>query len=154
MEENEYRRTLDEVRELPCVFQKAILNRRCDCALVERFNLGEREAVRCTQWTAANNCATVLDLLRENGRFALGMAHVPGPLPHAKELRLQAGGIAGLRRALDPEADPDDTPPDIHGVISRAQEAYGTLQAVPFNQVVHGIHDFQGRRRSRRRRDP
>lgn len=149
MDEQEFRRTLDEVRELPCVFQKAILNRRCDCALVERFNLGEREAVRCTQWTAARNCGTVLDLLRENGRFALGMARVPGPLPHAKELRLQAGGLAGLARALDPAWD--GTVGDIHGLVRAAQTAYGSLQAVPFAQVVLGIHDFQGRRRAKPR---
>lgn len=148
-DEDEFRRTLEDVRELPCAFQKAVLNRQCDCSLVERFNLGERECVRCTDYNAARNCWALLQLFREKGRFALGERQIPGALPHAKELRLQAGGLQGLKAALDPDQRPRVK--DIHGLAGRAQATYGGLQRLPFEAVAQGIARFCGRRRSRRR---
>ena len=152
MEENEFRRTYDDVRDLPCVFEKAILNRRCGCGVVERFAIGEREGVRCTTWTGANNCATLLALLRSNGRFALGVAEIPGPLPHAQELKLQAGGLQGLKQVLQPGAD--ERVEDIHALVNAAREREGRLANLPFNRIVQGITAFQGRRRRRSRRQP
>lgn len=149
-DEDQFRKTFEDVRELPCAFQKAILNRQCDCRLVERFNLGERECVRCTDFNAARNCDALLALFREKGRFALGERQIPGPLPHAKELRLQVGGLQGLQIALRPEGLP--TVRDIHGLASRAQAAYGSLQHLPFEAVAQGISRFSGRRRRSGRR--
>lgn len=149
-DEDQFRATLDDVRELPCAFQKAILNRQADCNLVERFNLGERECVRCTDYNAARNCQALLALFREKGRFALGERAIPGALPHAKELRLQVGGLQGLACALDPAARPPVR--DIHGVTRRAQDAYGSLRNLPFETVAQGISRFSGRRRRSGRR--
>jgi hypothetical protein len=154
MEENEFRRTYDDVRELPCVFEKAILNRQCGCGAVERFSIGEREGVRCSTWTAARNCSTLLELLRANGRFALRLAEIPGPLPHAQELKLQVGGLQGLKQVVRPGSDEQVT--DIQALVSAARAQAGSLAELPFGRIVQGIHAFQGRKRRRRpgRRPP
>lgn len=150
MDENEFRKTYDDLRELPCVFEKAILNRHCGCAFVERINLGEREGVRCTSWTGQNNCGVLIDLMRGNARFALHMSAVFGPLPHAKELKVQVGGLQGVKQAMHPEAPSrvDDISALIAGAISR----YGGLEHLPFQDIVKSIAAFEGRRRRSGRR--
>jgi hypothetical protein len=150
MEEDEFRRTYDELRELPCAFEKAVLNRRCGCSLVRRFNLGEREGVVCTSFPAQSNCRTLLALLRENARFVLHARLAPGALPHGRELKVQAGGLQGVRLLLAPDADP--TVEDIHGLVSAARERFGRLEALPFTQVVRSIAAFELRRRGSRGR--
>jgi hypothetical protein len=149
VEEDEFRKTYEDVRELPCAFEKAVLNRQCDCSRVQRFNLGEREGVTCGAWTAQQNCATLLGLLRENARFALRATALPGPLPHARELKIQAGGLRGLQALV---GEPADTRPvaDVNGLVAALQSRFGTLERIPFASVVRAIAAFETRRRGSR----
>ena len=149
MEEDEFRKTYEDVRELPCAFEKALLNRQCDCSKVQRFNLGEREGVTCGAWTAQQNCAMLLGLLRENARFALRATALPGPLPHARELKVQAGGLRGLQ-ALVGSTDGSPAIADVHALVLALQSRYGTLERIPFEGVVRAIAAFETRRRGSR----
>ena len=146
MEESEFRRTYNEIRELSCPFEKTLLSRQCGCTQADRFNLAEREGVSCTAWTAQKNCQTLLELLRQNARFALGLSAVPGPLPHAKEVKVQVGGLVGLQRAVDPD-QLSPSVENIHGLVIAAQAAFGNLENLPFQDIVKTIAAYQGRRR-------
>lgn len=152
MDENEFRRTYDQIRELPCAFEKAILNRWCDCSQVQRFNLGEREGVTCGAWTAQQNCVTLLGLLRQHARFALQARALPGPLPHARELKVQAGGLRGLDALLHPGEGARPVG-DVHALVNDLQAHYGALDRVPFETVVRAISAFAIPRRGGRRPD-
>lgn len=149
MDENEFRKTLDELRELPCAFQKAILNRQANCSQVQRFNLGDREGVTCSAWPAQQNCQVLLGLLHEKARFVLRLSGVPAALPHARELRVQAGGLGGLKALLEPNAEGPVN--DIHGLVNEARQRFGRLEEIPFQEVVKGIAAFQGRRKPGRK---
>jgi hypothetical protein len=153
MEEDEFRKTYEEIRELPCAFEKAILNRHCDCSRLERFHLGEREGVYCRAWTAQQNCLTLLGLLRASARFALRSRSVPGALPHAREIKVQVGGLRGLQALLQP---PPDTAPiaDVHGLVTALQERFGSLEDIPLETVVRAVATFELRRRGGRRPTP
>lgn len=150
MEEGEFRDTYNRIRELPCPFEKTLLSRQCDCRRAQRFNLAEREGVSCTAWTAQRNCNTLLDLLRQNARFSLGLTTVSGPLPHAKEIRVQIGGLMGLRRVVHPN-EGSSRVEDIGALVTAARTAFGRLQDLPFHEIVKTIAAYQGRRRSSRR---
>jgi hypothetical protein len=71
IDENEYRRTYRKVNELPCPFERAILGAPCACELSQRLLLAEREAVACTSAPDQADCCLLLELMRENARFAL-----------------------------------------------------------------------------------
>lgn len=146
MEESEFRKTYQELRELPCAFEKAVLNRWCACSRLERFNLGEREGVTCGAWTAQQNCATLLGLLRQHARFALHARTLPGPLPHAREVKLQAGGLRGLQGLLTPAGETQEVR-DVYALVGALQAHYGTLEQIPFDTVIRSIATFEVRRR-------
>jgi len=150
MEEGEFRRTYNEIRELACPFEKTLLSRQCGCSLAERFNLAEREGVSCTMWTAQRNCKTLLELLRQNGRFALGLTAVPGALPHAREVKIQSGGLLGLQQVVHPELVSPRVE-DIHSLVTAAQDSFGSLDRLPFKDIVKTIAAYQGRRRPARK---
>jgi hypothetical protein len=150
MEESEFRHTYNKIRELPCPFEKTLLSRQCDCRMARRFNLAEREGVSCTAWTAQRNCKTLLELLRQKARFTLGLTTVPGPLPHAKEVKVQTGGLTGVRRVVHPGQGPSRVE-DIHALVTAARTAFGRLEELPFHEIVKAIAAHQGRRRSSRR---
>ncbi len=146
MDEGEFKKTYDQIRELSCPYEKALLGRQCGCAMGRRFNLAEREGVFCTAWKARNDCETLLRLLREKARFTLGLTAITGPLPHAKEIRVQMGGLAGLQRVVQPDIQPTRVE-DIHALVQVAQASFESLDKLPFSDIIQAVAAYQGRRR-------
>lgn len=142
--EHAYKATYDEMVTLACPFEKAILSRCADCSLARKLNIAEREAVACSMASASENCMEMHDLMRRNALFALKLSQQPAVLPHAKEIRIQCGGLLGLGRLIDPDVSRSN---DIQVLVARLQAQYESLAALPWSEVVKEISAFEGRRR-------
>ena len=151
MDETQYRDTYKSINATRCWFEKAINSRKCKCALMERFNLADREGVRCTRKEAQLQCDALLANLRSKALFALQMTKVDGPLPHAKELKVQLGGMLGLQTSLQPELSEADTVENIHATIEQAIAEFGTIEQFPFVEIVKTVVQIEGR--TTRRKD-
>jgi hypothetical protein len=139
-----------------CVFARALLARAASGPLVRRRSVGEREAVACPSPTAHANCDTLAALMHERARFALRLPAPGLPLMHAQAMRLQCGGLAGLRRALAPappgpagQAGPSvaNDVPDVHALVGLAQQRHGSLTALPWEAIVASMRAWTPRRR-------
>ncbi|RLJ67630.1 hypothetical protein [Sulfurisoma sediminicola] len=144
MDETAYKSARGEINRLPCVFEKALLSRCVVCELSVRHLLAERETVACTDPPAHAACGELSGLLREKSSFALKLTEAVRILPHAMIMKIQCGGLGGLRDVLDPEAPA----PDVHRLVRRAQAEYGALEALPFSRIVQGVSHWQGRKRN------
>jgi len=151
VEEDEYRSTYHGVNQRRCVFEKAVLTRRCSCLCSTRFYLADREGIACDSAPAHDRCSRLLELLRENSRFALKITSLEAELPHAKEIRVQNGGLLGLQRVLRPELD-DSSVIDIAALTLLGVSTYGSLQQFPYQTIVKSVTNFEGRRRPRSKR--
>ncbi len=145
MDEKKYRKTYDELQGIPCVFEKILLARRCDCRNARRFAIAEREGVKCDSRIAQRDCAALLLLLHQYARFALHLPDATPPLPHGKEIKVQGGGLLGLQRTIHPEIK-NEKVNDVYGLIINARELYEELASVPVEEIIRGISTYQGRR--------
>lgn len=153
MDQDEFRKTYREVNERCCVFEKSVLTNQCECRQAERFCIAEREGVHCGSDEGQQRCLELLSLLREQARFALrSQSEEKGVLPHGKAVRVQVGGLRGLHVLLDPDEPVPENIPDVYGIIARAEQAYGSLEAIPYSELMPQIAAYQGRKRSRRQR--
>ena len=150
VEENEYRSTYHLVNRRRCVFEKVILTRRCSCACSSRFYLADREGISCGSAEAHQRCSDFLVLLRENARFALKITVTQEELPHAKEIKVQNGGLLGLQRVLRPDLGAANVA-DVASLTTLGEKTFGSLQQFPFREIVKSIVSFEGRRRTRPR---
>lgn len=151
MEEQEYREAYKAVSQRPCLFEKAVLARRCNCRYAHRFCLADREGVACRSEQGHGHCRVLLETLREKSRFALQMTQLYGPLPHSKEIKVQAGGLRGLRAVLEQEPDEGSLVEDVAALTEAALLRFGNMQQLPFEQIVQHIVRFEGRRRRPRK---
>ncbi len=147
MEEKEYRDTYNTVNERRCVFEKAINSRRCTCSKSRCFHLADREGIACKSAAGNALCSVLLQLMRNNARFALHLTTVQGPLPHAKEIRVQTGGMLGLQGLVYPEKKDQAGVDDIITTIDNALQRHGRLEDLPFDVIVQGIVKFEGRKK-------
>jgi hypothetical protein len=143
MDEAAYRSARGEINRLPCVFEKALLSRCAVCQLATSHALAERETVACTSPLARAECGALSGLLREKSAFALKLTSTQRILPHAMVMKIQCGGLQGLRQVLDAEAPASD----VHKLVLLAREQFGDLAALPFSEIVQGVAAFQLRKR-------
>ncbi|MDH5178350.1 MAG: hypothetical protein OEZ39_06985 [Gammaproteobacteria bacterium] len=150
MEENEYRDTYRNINPTQCLFEKSINSRRCQCALAQRFNLADREGVRCTVEPAQKRCAGLLQIMRSKAIFAMKITKIDGPLPHGKEIKVQIGGLLGLQKLLEHTPNADGMIQDIQSLLNHAIEKYGGIETFPYTDIVQEIVKFEGRTRKAR----
>jgi hypothetical protein len=149
MDNEMFRRTYRAINERFCPFEKGILTNNCDCSRSQRFCIAEREGVHCNSDAAQSRCIELLDLMRQNARFALKSTEERTALPHAKAMRVQVGGLRGLHAAVEPEKPIPAKITDIDAIIGAALARFGDLASIPYSIVMQQIAAFQGRKRLR-----
>jgi len=132
MDESAYRQVLSASIARPCPFERSILSRCAACSKAEKHNVAEREVVACSGEEDLMRCNGLYAAFRHSFAFALHRLHADGPLPHGQEMRVQCGGLKGLRFALDGNADVDD----VNVLVFRAMQTYGDWDAFPHEAIV------------------
>ncbi|GAB1392688.1 hypothetical protein MASR1M60_08510 [Rhodocyclaceae bacterium] len=143
MDETSYHQTRQQINPLPCVFEKALLCQAAVCEAARRLSLAEREMVACSEPLARAACGNLLQLLRANSNFALKVKDTQRILPHAMMMKIQCGGLIGLKDLLDAEAHA----PDVLKLVRLVQAEFGALEDLPFSRIVQGVAHWQIRRR-------
>ena len=150
MEEGEYRDTYHEFNQLRCIFEKSILSRQTMCEHAHRFCLADREGVACNNNQANSQCEVLLSQLRSTALFALKLTKIDGPLPHAKEVKVQTGGMLGLSTIVTDGSSPIEKVENIFSLIEQAKHKFGNLDALPYDEIARQIAQYQGRKRAKR----
>jgi hypothetical protein len=153
MEESEYKSTYNALASVRCVFEKALTNNRAKCSLSSHFCLADREGYACKSRQSSHRCNDLLKKLRENSIFVLKLHEINGPLPHNMELRVQVGGLAGLAKQLEKDKDIHTNQlvsDDIQGLITSTIEGFGSLDSLPYSNIIQSVVQFQGRQRRQR----
>ena len=143
MDEDSYRQVYGRINNAPCVFEKAILSLKCKCAYQHMFRLADRHGVGCTDTVMQLNCKDFLDHLRQQTRFLFKIT-IDGPLPHNKEIKVQNGGMLGVQQLFDKDK-PTECVEDIAGLMSRAIEEYGSLEALPYSLIMPSVSNYKTR---------
>ncbi|MHB8728917.1 MAG: hypothetical protein ACYC9K_07730 [Sulfuricaulis sp.] len=113
--------------------------------MAARYAIAEQMGVACRSGFACNNCTTLLGFMRENARFTLKMKDTSGRLAFGKEMKVLNGGLIGLQRLLEENAD--GRVRNIHALVQQAQTAYGSLGSIPYREIVKFIAAYQIKRR-------
>lgn len=145
MEEQKYREIYSAINERRCPYEKAINSRRCNCSQSKRFNLANREGVACKSAPGNLLCNELLKIMRQKARFSLHVTHATSPLPHAKEIKVQVGGLLGLQKAMDTQAADVSTVDDIYRLTNAALGHYVSLADLPYEEIMQSIVAFKGR---------
>jgi hypothetical protein len=83
----------------------------------------------------------------------LHLTRADAPLPHAKEIRVQTGGLLGLQALLYPEKQTALNIDNVLGLIDLAIQRFGRLTDLPYDDILQAIVKFEGRRKRPRAGD-
>ncbi|MDX2456904.1 MAG: hypothetical protein QNL87_05300 [Gammaproteobacteria bacterium] len=153
MDEQQYRNTYHSVNDRRCVFEKTINSRRSTCKQARRFHLADREGIACRSASGNALCKELLDHMRSKARFALHLTSADSPLPHAREIKVQTGGLLGLQGLLHTEKSDADNVENIIGLIDTALARFERLENLPYDIIVQAIVKFEGRKKRLHKHD-
>jgi len=153
MDQDEFRQTYRQVNERFCAFEKSILTNQCRCSQAERFCIAEREGVHCKQDESQHRCLEIIDILREQARFALHTNNqTRRTLPHGKAIRIQVGGMRGLSVLINPRQPPPETISDIDSLLQDILVKFGDFEELPFSEIMQHISAYETRKRAGRQK--
>ena len=147
MDEKEYKNAYNRINQLKCVFEKAMCSLKCNCAQGSMFRLADRHGYGCHSPLEQKRCNEFLDHLRSQTRFVFKLNDIDGPLPHNKEIKVQNGGLYGLQK-LVMNGSPE-TVENVSAVIDSAIEKFGSIEQIPYNQVMQSVMSYQTRPKRR-----
>lgn len=153
MDQDIFRKTYREINERYCAYEKSVLTNQCDCSQAEKFCIAEREGVRCKSDQAQKQCVEFLAFLREQARFALKSTEERSTVPHGKAMKIQVGGLRGLKIVLEPEAPVPKNIDDVFATLQSARHYFGSLTNIPLQAIIQQVASYKGKTRSRRRKD-
>ena len=152
MDNEIFRQTYRAINQRFCPYEKTILTHNGGCSRSDRFCIAEREGVQCRSDAAQTQCLRLLQILREQSRFSLKTIDNRGALAHGQAMRVQVGGLRGLRRLVAPDWPIPAPIEDIFEIVEAARERFGDLEDLPFQILIRQIATYQGRKRSRPKR--
>lgn len=128
-----------------CPFSKPLIGNWCRC---EHARLAERcsgKMVCGEAGTCLDACTGLVDRLRDNARFVLGISETETDLTHAQSMKIRCGGLRGMQSVMQLSQDT----PVVTAVIAAANTCYGSLEDFPFNEILQDIRAFSHRKKAR-----
>lgn len=163
MDQELLRQAYQDLNDCCCAYDEAILARYCECSKAVHFYIAEREGINCQSPPAQARCLGFLTLLRHNARFAIKTLANQPAIPHSKLLKLQVGGLRGLRTALESAGYKTATTNNIYDLLDQAIACFGAINLsvgddthtsssnLPLQTIIQHIAAFKGHEHRRRR---
>lgn len=145
--EQEFKRTYYTLNQRPCPFEKAILSSRCNCSQSQRLHIAEREGITCVSEEIYSLCSVLLEQLCIKAQFSLKLTQTDKPLPHAKAMKVQCGGLLGLQATLQGESLDNQCIKDISALVLRAITTFKQFEQLPYQEIVKFISAYKVRRK-------
>jgi len=146
MDEDEYRKTYQQINETRCIFEKALCSLYCACSKSKPFRLADRTCYGCHSPADQQQCVALLEHLRNQTKFVFKLNDIDGPLPHNKEIRVQNGGLSGLQKMIGVKAE---KVADVQAVVSQAINEFGSIDKLPYDLLMQSVMAFKARPKRR-----
>lgn len=135
-----------------CPFQSLIITKEFACRLGQEVTARNTPEIHCSSGSALAICLRVNERFKDVGLPAFGMEDDLTSTPHNVYLKIQQGGLRGLRpRGAGP---PEDGHPavDIHDLIDAVTAGGRDTENLPYQELVPAMREQKSRRRGGPRR--
>ncbi|HQU14676.1 MAG: hypothetical protein B7Z66_04945 [Chromatiales bacterium 21-64-14] len=133
-----------------CPFQNLIIAEEFVCHLGLAVTARNSPQIHCRSEPALTLCRQVYDCFKAVGLPALGMEDDLTTTPHSVYLKIQSGGLRGLKARLGTGSMGDA--PDIHELIQAATCGGDHAESLPYGELVPAMLAQQAKRRGTRRK--
>jgi hypothetical protein len=136
--------------ENKCAFSQTLTGDQFACAHAEYVVRRGGAEIACRSEKSAAQCSDLLQRLKRDALPAFNVEDDLLSMPHSVAVKIQFGGLLGVQRLVDPGLANADRVANIDDLVTRTEQTFGTLDAVPCEQIVADMTNFKTRRRGTR----
>jgi hypothetical protein len=135
------------MEEYKCAFSNTLVTHQFGCELGMQVARRGGPDIACLSEAAHRRCADLFERMKQAALPAFGVEDNLLSMPHSVLVKVQYGGLLGLQRLLENEADGSAEVTNIHDLVGRAFENYGGLEAIPCQAFVGAMTSYKLKRR-------
>jgi hypothetical protein len=135
--------------DLKCPFASPLIGGDFGCAHAHSITRRGGPDIGCDSATASADCGALFERLKAAGLPAFGVPDDPTQMPHSVLVKLQYGGLLGLKACLD-DRDAERVE-DIFELLARAKGRWGRVDSIPAESWIDRMTGFKVKRRRGRR---
>lgn len=106
--------------------------------------------IACTSDAAHARCHRLFQKLKEAALPAFGVADDLLQMPHSVQVKIQYGGLLGLRRLIRPAEEQTSAVEDIDQLVASAAGRFPSLDDIPYTELRNDMTDYRLSRRRHR----
>jgi hypothetical protein len=125
---------------LPCPFHLALITGANGCAHATPVTRRAGPDIACASGTANARCRDAFDYIKRAAQPVLGFPDNLQDAPHSVMVRLQNGGLLGLRKLLEPAAR---NVPNIDGLMDDLTRKFAGLERLPPAPIAAAVGAFK-----------
>ena len=131
-----------------CPFGSTLVTEICHCVHADQVVRRGGAEIICQDEVAFVRCTELFQHLKDVALPAFEVEDDLTTMPHSVLQKIQFGGLLGLQQLIMEQAS--DTVADVASLIDSLQTKHGTLDNLPYNELVSFITKYKLKRRRSR----
>jgi hypothetical protein len=128
-----------------CPFGSTLVTETCHCAHADQVIRRGGAEIVCQDEVAYTRCTKLFQHLKNVALPAFEVEDDLTTMPHSVLQKIQFGGLLGLQQLIMEQAP--DTVADVASLLDSLQAKHGTLDNLPYNELVSSITEYKLKRR-------
>jgi len=135
------------MEEYKCAFSNTLVTGQFGCEKGAQVTRRGGPDVVCASDEAHQQCEKLFQRMKQVALPAFGVEDDLLSMPHSVLVKIQFGGLLGLRRLQGDSTDESAAIKNIHGLVSQAIGKHGGLDAIPCQAFVEDMTSYKLKRR-------
>jgi hypothetical protein len=135
------------MEEHKCAFSNTLVTGQFGCEKGAQVTRRGGPDVACTSDEAHQQCEMLFQKMKQAALPAFGVEDDLLSMPHSVLVKIQFGGLLGLRRLQGDSAGESAVIKNIHGLVGEAIGKHGGLDAIPCPAFVEDMTSYRLKRR-------
>ena len=128
-----------------CPFGSTLVTETCHCAHADQVVRRGGAEIICQNVAAYTRCTTLMQKLKDVVLPAFEVEDDLTSMPHSVIQKIQFGGLSGLQQLVTPDATGKIA--DIVNMLDTLEANYGSLDKLPYQELVPVITEYKLKRR-------
>ena len=128
-----------------CPFGSTLVTETCHCVHAEQVVRRGGAEIVCQTEAAYVRCTELFQHLKNVALPEFEVEDDLTTMPHSVLQKIQFGGLLGLQQLITGQVT--DTIVDIADLLDALESKYGTLEELPYNDLVSSITEYKLKRR-------
>ena len=128
-----------------CPFGSTLVTETCHCVHAEQVVRRGGAEIICQKEVAYARCTELFQHLKNVALPEFEVEDDLTTMPHSVLQKIQFGGLMGLQQLITQQ--PTDTVADVAELLGTLETKFGTLDDLPYNELVSSITEYKLKRR-------